>query len=132
MIIKLLKKLKMLVIFVFFLEKLLKRICGVIEIIQETADASVLLPKTQNTNGYVDKFLSPEDHKNIKRKLQELLVSICDYCNERLAAIIGTHSDQRPLTSYQILELSQTIEIFTKFCEDISGKTLIFVNQDKY
>lgn len=121
MIIKLLKKLKMLVLFVFFLEKLLKRICGVIEIIQETADASVLLPKTQNTNGYVDKFLSPEDHKNIKRKLQELLVSICDYCNERLAAIIGTHSDQRPLTSYQILELSQTIEIFTKFCEDISG-----------
>lgn len=104
------------------LQKLLERIYAMMEIIQETADSSVAPSSTKKDNGFVDKFLSIEDHKNIRRKLQELLVSICDYCNERLASIVGTQSDQRPLSSYQILELSRTIDVFTKFCEEISGK----------
>ncbi|KAK9873209.1 hypothetical protein WA026_021441 [Henosepilachna vigintioctopunctata] len=105
------------------LKMLLQRISTVLDVIRETADSSVVTSSTDKiNNSFVDRFLSLEEHKNIRRKLQELLVSICDYCNERLASIIGTHSDQRPLTSYQILQLSKTIETFTKFCEDISGK----------
>ncbi|KAL3268454.1 hypothetical protein HHI36_007565 [Cryptolaemus montrouzieri] len=104
------------------LEKLLQRISSVVEVINGTADLSVTSASAKISNGFMDKFLSFEEHKNIKRKLEELLISVCDYCNERLSSIVGTQTDQRPLSAYQILELSKTIDRFTKFCEEISGR----------
>lgn len=104
------------------LQKLLKRISSVIAIIQETVDASSGISKNSVTLSNFEPFLSNNDHKIYCKKLKETLTSLCDYSNERLASLISTQSDKQPLTSSQIIELSKTIDTFSKFCEDLCGK----------
>lgn len=95
------------------LGKLMQRVKDVHDIVKETS-----------TNLSVDneQFLSLEEQNRLELKLKDLLTSVCDYCNERLAALVSTQSDKQAVTAHQISELSTIVEMFSNLCIDISGK----------
>lgn len=95
--------------------KLIQRVKAVHDVIKETADYY-----TSCDNG--EHFLNTEQQKNIEIKLKNLLISICDYCHERLASLISTQSEKTTITSNQIIELSVIVDKFTDRCSEISGK----------
>ncbi|KAK4876279.1 hypothetical protein RN001_012701 [Aquatica leii] len=101
------------------LTKLIKRVHAVHGVIQHTADIGAgLLDATE----IGDKFLTLNEHARAKLKLQELLVSICDYCHERLASLVSTQSEKQQITSLQITDLSDIVDNFTTICENICGR----------
>ncbi|KAF5307915.1 hypothetical protein FQR65_LT06482 [Abscondita terminalis] len=101
------------------LTKLIKRVQAVHNVIQHTADVSAgFLDITE----FGEKFLSPAEHARVKLKLQDLLVSVCDYCHERMASSVSTQSDKQPITSSQIMDLSEIVGNFTRTCESVCGK----------
>lgn len=58
----------------------------------------------------------------VEIKLKDLLTSVCDYCNERLASLISTQSDKQSITASQVTELSGIVEYFTEMCEKVCGR----------
>lgn len=90
--------------------------------IKETAATSSGIETNSNIDQLSEKFLSLEDYNRVEIKLKDLLTSICDYCNERLASIISTQSDNQSVTACQINQLSLVVESFTEMCESICGR----------
>lgn len=95
--------------------------------IKETADTSAGINITSTTlliGGSTEKFLSLEDYNRVECKLKDLLITICDYCHERLASLISTQSDKQQLqiTAQQITELSALVEHFSSLCQMICGR----------
>lgn len=85
------------------LGKLMYRVKAVHDVIKETADVTSGLrenPEIVSTNA--EHFLSQEDHAQVTSKLKILLTSVCDYCNERLAALVSTQSDKNTITAHQV------------------------------
>lgn len=72
--------------------------------------------------GETEKFLTAEEHKQVERKLRDLLTSVCDYCHERLASLVSTQSEKQTVVASQINELSTIVEGFTELCEKICGR----------
>lgn len=89
------------------------------DVIKETAAVSAGLVSTPDDT---ESFLTLEEHGRVEAKLKEILVSVCDYCNERLASIVSTQSDKQAITSVQITELSTIVENFTEMCESVCGR----------
>ncbi|CAH1122580.1 unnamed protein product [Ceutorhynchus assimilis] len=105
------------------LGKLMYRVKAVHEVIKETADVSGGLIENANISAAgSEHFLSQEDHAQVTSKLKSLLTSVCDYCNERLAALVSTQSDKNNISAHQVAELAKIVEEFTNLCEDICGK----------
>lgn len=101
------------------LGKLVRRVQAVHNVIKHTADASAGLLDVSEVG---ERFLNMEEHKRVEVKLRDLLVSICDYCHERLASLANTQSDKQPITASQITDLSEIVENFTELCENICGR----------
>ncbi|KAJ8927449.1 hypothetical protein NQ314_020120 [Rhamnusium bicolor] len=103
--------------------KLIQRVKAVHDVIKETAASSAgLLPNSQLNMRDTDNFLSLEEHVRVEVKLKDLLTSVCDYCNDRLASLISTQSDKQSITASQVTELSNIVESFTDMCENICGE----------
>lgn len=92
------------------------------DVIKETAAASAGIQTNCELDQTAEHFLSNEDYIRVENKLKDLLTSICDYCNERLASLISTQSDNQSVTASQITELSVVVENFTNMCESICGR----------
>lgn len=115
--------LRLLVLATEALSKLVQRVRDVHDVIEHTSDASAgRLPKTDLNIGDNDCFLSMEDHGRVEVKLRELLTVVCDYCHERLAAIVANQSDKQVITASQISELCVIVDSFTDLCKGICGR----------
>jgi vacuolar protein sorting-associated protein 54 len=90
-------------------------------VIKETADTSAGLRSTTSLRD-TENFLTLEDHNRVEVKLKDLLISICDYCHERLASLVSTQSDKQTITATQVTELSTIVDNFTELCEKICGR----------
>lgn len=88
--------------------------------IKETADSSAGLKSSGHRHS--ENFLSLEDHNRVEVKLKDLLISICDYCHERLASLVSTQSEKQTITASQVTELSTIVDNFTDLCEKICGR----------
>lgn len=108
--------------FLIFTETLIRRVTAVHDVIKDTAAASAGIQTSSNLNQPSDNFLRMEDYNRVEIKLKDLLTSVCDYSNERLASLISTQSDNQTVTSLQITELSVIVEDFTEKCEAICGR----------
>ncbi|XP_022906084.2 vacuolar protein sorting-associated protein 54 [Onthophagus taurus] len=104
------------------LGKLVQRVKDVHDVIKETAEITAVLSSTTLENSEGEKFLSIEEHNSVEIKLRDLLVSICDYCHERLASLVSTQSDKQNVTAVQIMELSDIVDNFTEVCESVCGR----------
>lgn len=104
------------------LGKLIYRVKAVHDIIKETADVSAGLVQNPDISSETEHFLSEEDHSQVTSKLKILLISVCDYCNERLAALVSTQSDKTSITGQQVADLAKIVEEFTNLCEEICGR----------
>ncbi|KAL1498265.1 hypothetical protein ABEB36_009090 [Hypothenemus hampei] len=104
------------------LGKLIYRVKAVHDVIKETADISSGLAEASNISHTVEGFLSEDDHNKVVSKLKDLLISVCDYFNERLAALVSTQNDKSSIGTYEFAELSKIVEEFTNLCESICGK----------
>ncbi|GJQ85234.1 scat [Trypoxylus dichotomus] len=104
------------------LGKLVQRVKAVHDVIKYTAEMSAGLPVHNDFRPNTDKFLSLEELGRVEVKLRDLLVSVCDYCHERLASLVSTQSDKQNITANQIMELSDIVENFTDLCEKICGR----------
>lgn len=62
------------------------------------------------------------EHERVLSKLKDLLISVCDYCNERLASLVSTQSDKQNITASQVLQLSTIVENFNEQCESVCGR----------
>lgn len=103
--------------------KLVQRVKAVHDVIKHTVDISAGLTTPEiNTVGDTENFLSIQEHRRIQSKLRDLLVSICDYCHERLASLVSTESEKQTIVASQINELSAIVEGFTELCEKICGR----------
>jgi vacuolar protein sorting-associated protein 54 len=103
------------------LGKLVQRVKAVHNVIKETADTSAGLRSTTSLRD-TENFLTLEDHNRVEVKLKDLLISICDYCHERLASLVSTQSDKQTITATQVTELSTIVDNFTELCEKICGR----------
>ncbi|KAB0795389.1 hypothetical protein PPYR_12228 [Photinus pyralis] len=101
------------------LVKLIRRVHAVHNVISNTADVSAGLLETSE---FGERFLSLDEHKRVKLKLEDLLSAVCDYCHERLASLVSTQSDRQPINSAQITDLSDIVEDFTAVCEEVCGR----------
>ncbi|KAJ8945378.1 hypothetical protein NQ318_007024 [Aromia moschata] len=100
-----------------------RRVKAVHDVIKETAASSAgLLPASRLSVGEPDRFLSAEEHGRVEAKLRDLLSSVCDYCNERLASLVSTQSEGQTVTAAQVVELSRTVEEFAGACEATCGR----------
>lgn len=99
--------------------KLIRRVHAVQNVISNTADVSAGLLETSE---FGERFLSLDEHKRVKLKLEDLLSAVCDYCHERLASLVSTQSDRQPINSAQIIDLSDIVEHFTAICEGVCGR----------
>lgn len=104
-----------------FSGKLVHRVQAVHDVIKHTVDVSAGLSTSELTTTEAEKFLTLEDHKRVQEKLRDLLTSVCDYCHERLAALVSTQSDKQTIISAQIVDLSTIVESFTELCENVCG-----------
>lgn len=100
----------------------MKRVKAVHNVIKETAIASSGLQTTSQLDHPSECFLTIEDYNRVEIKLKDLLTSVCDYCNERLASLISTQSDNQAVTASEVTELSHIVESFTDTCEIICGR----------
>ncbi|KAJ8978665.1 hypothetical protein NQ317_019101 [Molorchus minor] len=82
----------------------------------------VSFPALNSLWGETEHFLSIEEHSRVEAKLKDLLTSVCDYCNERLASLVSTQSDKQSVTASQVTELSHIVEKFTDMCETVCGR----------
>lgn len=113
---------KSLLTFYFYVtETLIRRVKAVHDVIKETAAASAGIQTNSELAQPSESFLSLEEYNRVEIKLKDLLTSVCDYCNERLASLISTQSDYQSSAS-QITELSVIVESFTDMCETVCGK----------
>lgn len=103
-------------------ETLIRRVQAVHDVIKETAAASSGIQTDFNLNHSTEHFLPLEGYNRVEIKLKDLLIFVCDYCNERLASLISTQSENQSVTSLQITELSVVVENFTNMCESICGR----------
>lgn len=117
------------------LGKLVKHVRAVHDVIKQTAAISaglVPVPTEASADGDMqhlshlvtstENFLSLEEHNRVEIKLKELLVSICDYCHERLAAIVSNQSDKQVITASQIATLAIIVDHFTATCTALCGR----------
>ncbi|XP_065173902.1 vacuolar protein sorting-associated protein 54 [Atheta coriaria] len=105
------------------LKKLISRVRDVHDMIKQTAQVSAgVITPSDSSLVQQEKFLHIDDLKRVETKLKDLLVSICDYCNERLASLVSKQSDRQNITAGQINELSAIVEDFTDACEKICGR----------
>ncbi|CAH1965831.1 unnamed protein product [Acanthoscelides obtectus] len=106
------------------LGKLILRVKAVHNVIQDTAAASAGLTSSSKLNSSCDSshFLSLEDHNRVVMKLKDLLTSVCDYCNERLASLVSTQSEKPAVTAAQVSELSEAVDAFSRLCEATCGR----------
>ena len=74
------------------------------------------------TSDVGENLLSPDEYERVCSKTNDLLVSVCDYCNERMASMVSTQSDKQNITASQVSELSDIVERFTSFCEKICNR----------
>uniref|UniRef100_A0A6P7FVR7 Vacuolar protein sorting-associated protein 54 n=1 Tax=Diabrotica virgifera virgifera TaxID=50390 RepID=A0A6P7FVR7_DIAVI len=107
------------------LTKIIERVKAVHDVIKETAAASAGLSSLETSTSIsstpTENFLTLEEHNRIELKLRDLLSSVCDYCNERIASLVSTQSDKQTVTSAQVIELSNIVESFTEMCERTCG-----------
>lgn len=96
---------------------MIQRVVAVHNIIQNTVDASAGLSTSE-----MEVFLSREQHERAKNKLSDLLVSVCDYCMERLSSLINSQADKQNVTISEISDLSDLVERFSRLCENVCGK----------
>lgn len=106
----------------FFAETLIRRVKAVHDIIKVTAASSSGLQVDSELDQPTEHFLSLEDHNRVEIKLKDLMTSVCDYCNERLASLISTQSDNQSVTALEITQLSEIVEKFIEMCESICGR----------
>lgn len=93
------------------------------DVIKETAASSAGLQSDSDlTMRDMDHFLTLEEHGKVEVKLKDLLISVCDYCNERLASLVSTQTDKQTITAAQVTELSDVVEKFTEMCEKVCGR----------
>lgn len=105
------------------LGKMIYRVKAVHDLIRETADISAgLVASSDYGSARTDVFLSESDHQETVNKLKAMLTSVCDYCNERLAALISTQSDKNSITAHQVANLAKIVEEFTGMCERLCGR----------
>lgn len=57
---------------------------------RDTIDLSTgTLPDGRLDNSLMDRLLTPDEHERIKNKLNDMLMSICDYSHERLGHLLS-------------------------------------------
>lgn len=100
----------------------MRRVKAVHDVIKETAAASSGIQTSSDLTQQSEHFLSRDDYNRVEIKLKDLLTSVCDYCNERLASLISTQSDYQSSAS-QITDLSAVVENFTNLCEEICSRS---------
>lgn len=101
----------------------MQRVRAVHDVIKQTVEISAgLVTPELSTSGETEKFLTPEEYRQVETKLRDLLTSICDYCHERLASLVSTQSEKQTVVAVQINELSSIVESFTELCERICGR----------
>ncbi|CAH1156225.1 unnamed protein product [Phaedon cochleariae] len=112
------------------LSQLIERVRAVHDAIRATASASAGLPPAhrdlppahRDLPSPAERFLEPRDLERVAAKLDETLAAVCDYCNERLAALVSTQSDGRSVVAAQVAELAGIVETFTDRCEKACGR----------
>ncbi|XP_018324778.1 vacuolar protein sorting-associated protein 54 [Agrilus planipennis] len=105
------------------LNKLIGRVKAVHDVIKQTTDSSAGLNGSEEAVTINDRFLTKNEHSLIIAKLKNLLISVCDYCSERLASLVSTHSDKQTITAFEITNLSTVVENFSNLCESVCGKS---------
>ncbi|XP_056637024.1 vacuolar protein sorting-associated protein 54 [Diorhabda sublineata] len=105
------------------LTKIIERVKAVCDVIRETAASSAGLSVSESsiTSASTEHFLTLEENNRVELKLRDLLGSVCDYCNERIASLVSTRSDKQTVTAVQVNELSSVVEGFTEMCERTCG-----------
>ncbi|KAK0161271.1 hypothetical protein PV327_009758 [Microctonus hyperodae] len=74
---------------------LLHRIKAVFEVMRDTIDLSTgTLPDGRLDNSLMDRLLTPDEHERIKNKLNDMLMSICDYSHERLGHLLSAGTNE--------------------------------------
>lgn len=111
--------------------RLLRRIKAVLTVMHQISEASSVGGGREfNGNGEstlddsfdVDTFLTEVDHKKIEEKLNDVMHSICNYCHERCANLISSQSlEKHVATAEEIQALCNTVRMFSRGCEDLSG-----------
>lgn len=102
--------------------KFIQRVEAVHNVIKQTVDRSAgLIQKAEYELEESEKFLSMNEHQRVANKLKDLLISVCDYCQERLSSLI-TQSDKQTINSTQIIHLSTIVDNFCKHCELVCGR----------
>ncbi|XP_050310874.1 vacuolar protein sorting-associated protein 54 [Anthonomus grandis grandis] len=103
------------------LGKIMYRVKSVHDVIKEVAEVSSGQCTTASVSN-MDRFISLEEYNRVSVKLRLLLTSVCDYCSERLAALVSQQSEKSSVTSSQVADLANIVEQFAKQCESICGK----------
>lgn len=99
------------------------RVKAVHDLIKHVVDISAGLQTPDDLSpSETVKFLSMDDHSRVENKLQNLLISVCDYCHERLASLVSTQSEKQTIITSQITELSNMVENFTELCKNVCGR----------
>ncbi|XP_015608424.1 vacuolar protein sorting-associated protein 54 [Cephus cinctus] len=78
------------------LTSLLHRVKAVHDVMLDTADMSAgRLPDGSVDNSLTDCLLSDDEYAKIKSKLSEMLISVCDYCHERLGQLLSASANEK-------------------------------------
>ncbi|KAF7996326.1 hypothetical protein HCN44_001958 [Aphidius gifuensis] len=137
------------------LTNLLYRVKAVYEVMKDTADLSSESDNddadnddnntiTINTNEHL---LLQDEYSRVITKLNDMLISVCDYCHERLGSLLTAGTNDRNehdklisndnkeynlneksswlsdrATANQVCQLASMVENFTEICEKICGK----------
>lgn len=120
------------------LTNLLYRIKSAAEVMKDTINLST------SNNSLIDKSLTKDEHDRVSNKLNDMLMSICDYCQEKLGNLLtpqvmdkekylndkdGIDNKDEKLswlsdraTANQVCQLANMVEDFTRTCHEICGK----------
>ncbi|XP_036321490.1 vacuolar protein sorting-associated protein 54 [Rhagoletis pomonella] len=67
-------------------------------------------------------FLTAADHTQVTERLEELLVTVCNYCHERCANLVSTQSLERAVATVdEVGQLTAVVDEFSAGCEEICG-----------
>ncbi|XP_014216228.1 vacuolar protein sorting-associated protein 54 [Copidosoma floridanum] len=149
------ERLKLLDNTIHSLTSLLHRIKTVHNVIKDTADLAAGKSSSERSNeSLIDQLLSDVDHTRVTTKLSDSLISICDYCHERLGNLVSaspSDSDKdkgsidgsfskfdkdslswndkswlsETASTSQVCKLANIVDNFTDTCEKLCGKQCI-------
>lgn len=78
------------------LSSLLHRVKAVHDVMRDTSDLSAgLLADGSIDSSLTDSLLTHDEHVRVTNKLADMLVSVCDYCHERLGHMLSTGANEK-------------------------------------